>query len=206
MVDVTLIQPASQVAAAIGVCIAAIYYVMTLRVQQANMKTTLETRQAQLFKELFKDFVNEESWKNYQEINTVWKWSDYDDFILKYGPSNLPEWNKLILTAAPFEEMGVLMNHGVFDPQMMYDQAGGWIIEFWERVEGVFHEWRIRNNVWEFFVYFEDLYYAMKKLELEAISGYKIKFDGRLAQRRKLRLNDTPFYADIAGGKEYKAK
>ena len=89
---------------------------------------------------------------------------------------------------------------------MIYGQIGGFFTQFWERIEPVFFEYRRINDAEGLFEYFEDLYYAMKKLELEAHSGYKTKFDLRLDQRRKLRLNDTPFYADIAGGKEYKAK
>lgn len=46
MVDLLTLQSVSYVAAAVGVCVAAAYYVMNLRVQQSNMKSTLETRQA----------------------------------------------------------------------------------------------------------------------------------------------------------------
>jgi flagellar biogenesis protein FliO len=48
MVDLALLQSISYMAGALGVCVAAIYYVMKLRTKQTNLKTTLETRQMQL--------------------------------------------------------------------------------------------------------------------------------------------------------------
>jgi len=48
MVDLAEIQAAYYMVAATGVLVAAIYYMMTLRTTQRNMKMNLETRQAQL--------------------------------------------------------------------------------------------------------------------------------------------------------------
>jgi len=49
MVDLVALQSLSYVAAATGVCLAAIYYTVTLWNQQRNQKETLETRQTQLY-------------------------------------------------------------------------------------------------------------------------------------------------------------
>jgi len=46
MVDLAEIQAAYYMVAATGVLVAAIYYVVTLRTTQRNMKANLETRQA----------------------------------------------------------------------------------------------------------------------------------------------------------------
>jgi len=82
MVDVVLLQSASYVAAAIGVCVAAFYYVMTLRSQQRNMKATLQTREAQLFMMLYNKTSSEEFTKHLLNIDSM-EWSSYDDFKAK---------------------------------------------------------------------------------------------------------------------------
>ncbi|MGD0804125.1 MAG: hypothetical protein ABSA11_08650 [Candidatus Bathyarchaeia archaeon] len=48
MVDLVVLQSASYAATTIGVCVAAFYYVMTLRSQQNNMKATLRASSASL--------------------------------------------------------------------------------------------------------------------------------------------------------------
>ncbi|MCX6654296.1 MAG: hypothetical protein NTY03_04145, partial [Candidatus Bathyarchaeota archaeon] len=63
MVDLALLQSISYMAGALGVCVAAIFYVLNLRISQKNQEInqrnqelslknqqqTLETRQAQMF-------------------------------------------------------------------------------------------------------------------------------------------------------------
>ena len=77
MVDLALLQSVSYIAGALGVCVAAAYYVMNLRITQKNqelsLKTqeialkaqqqSLETRQAQLFMGIYntamsRDFIS----------------------------------------------------------------------------------------------------------------------------------------------------
>jgi hypothetical protein len=48
MVDLAEIQAAYYMVAATGVLVAAVYYVMTIRTTQRNLKENLETRQTQL--------------------------------------------------------------------------------------------------------------------------------------------------------------
>jgi hypothetical protein len=50
---------------AASVTVAVIYYSLTLRTNQRNIKTTLETRQAQLFMEVYK--TNES-----KDFQTIW--------------------------------------------------------------------------------------------------------------------------------------
>ena len=85
MVDLVMLQSVSYVAASIGVCFAAIYYVMTLRVQQTNMKQTLVKRQAQLFTQIFNLYISSGFSANITEIMFNWEWTDFEDFRNKYG-------------------------------------------------------------------------------------------------------------------------
>lgn len=73
---------------AVSVSVAAVYYVMTLRVQQTNMKHTLETRQAQFFIQFYQNgFGTVEGLKRWIEI-LHYEFKDYDEFEEKYGSEN----------------------------------------------------------------------------------------------------------------------
>jgi len=61
MVDLAEIQAAYYMVAATGVLVAAVYYVMTLRTTQRNMKANLETRQAQFMSQISEDLTSLES-------------------------------------------------------------------------------------------------------------------------------------------------
>lgn len=68
MVDLALLQSISYIVGALGVCIAAIFYVLKLRISQRNMKQTLETRRIGLTDSITTRIVNAEGRKNYQEL------------------------------------------------------------------------------------------------------------------------------------------
>jgi hypothetical protein len=53
---------------AASVTVAAIYYMFTLRTNQRNYKATLDTRQAQLFMQLFDRFSGSEFALNYGKV------------------------------------------------------------------------------------------------------------------------------------------
>jgi hypothetical protein len=59
LVDLIVLQSVSYVAAAIGVFVAAVYYVMTLRTTQRNMRMTLETRKLQIITNTAQNLLNE---------------------------------------------------------------------------------------------------------------------------------------------------
>lgn len=66
-----------------GVCVAAAYYVMTLRITQNNLKANLETRQAQLLMNIYERWAEPEFQDAWLSI-TKWEWRDYDEFTGKY--------------------------------------------------------------------------------------------------------------------------
>jgi hypothetical protein len=68
LVDLALLQSISYIAGAFGVCVAAIYYVMTLRTQQTNLKTTQETRQMQLYIQALQETRTREFVRDWIEI------------------------------------------------------------------------------------------------------------------------------------------
>lgn len=81
MVDVQMI---GVIITATSVTIAAVYYVLTLRTSQRNMKHTLETRQTQLFMQIFQRFQEPDFTTQYSTLlNREWK--DTEDYSKKYS-------------------------------------------------------------------------------------------------------------------------
>jgi hypothetical protein len=74
---------------AASVTVAAIYYSLTLRTNQRNSKANLETRQAQLFMQLYTTFSSYEFKTKWHNIMDVLEWRDYEDFWAKFGYSTL---------------------------------------------------------------------------------------------------------------------
>jgi hypothetical protein len=125
--------------AATGVLIAAVYYVL-------NMRVTLQTRQAQLFIPIYSTYHSDEYMKAYSEIMR-WKWENYDDYINKYGPESNPEayimYRKVF---GFFEGVGVLVRRRLIDPSLVDDLMSGAIVQYWERFESILLERRRRLN------------------------------------------------------------
>jgi hypothetical protein len=135
MVDLALLQSVSYIAGALGVCVAASYYVMNLKAQQTNMKANLETRQAQLYMEMYNAMYNQEIMKHLAEIRQ-YTYSDYDDFMKKYGPiQNSESYSKLTKVWWFYTEMGTLVYRGL----LTLDDVSGLIsltpIEIWSQFQ-----------------------------------------------------------------------
>jgi len=106
LIDIGLI---SVVVSAVSLSVAASYYVMNIKNAQKNMRTTLETRQAQLFMQIYSSFHEEEFFEKFTNILS-WKWKDYDDFMGKYGYRADPKaWRTFGSVGAFFEGIGVLV-------------------------------------------------------------------------------------------------
>ena len=119
--------------AATGVLVAAIYYVMTLRTNQRNIKTTLETRQAQLFMPIYSTYYSEDFIKAHSEI-MKWSWTDYDDYVSKYSYESNPDAYVMYRKMFGYlEGLGVIVRRGLIDPSLVDDLMSGMVVTFWEK-------------------------------------------------------------------------
>ena len=128
MVDLALLQSVSYIAGALGVCVAAIYYVMTLRISQRNQEVSLktqelalksqqqaaETRQAQLFMQVFNRFHDQEFWRIYGTLMSV-EYKSYDDWNRDRSDPTL--FSMRLSVGAYFEGVGVLVRRGLLPPR-----------------------------------------------------------------------------------------
>ena len=165
MVELVVLQSISYMAGALGVCVAAVYYVMNLRVQQTNMKQTLETRQAQLFMQIFARQYDIEQRKSDLLLQKI-EYNDVDDFVDKYGPENNPEAAlRFRASAAYYEGIGVLVKRNLIDPAMVDDLMSGRIIDFWETSRKYAFGVRERTGDYEAFEFSEYLYNVIKGIQ-----------------------------------------
>ena len=76
MVEITL-TILLQIVQTVGILVGVYYYIMSLQNQS-------RTRQAQLFMQLFQDFISAEMNKIHLDLVKM-EWEDYHDFEMKYG-------------------------------------------------------------------------------------------------------------------------
>jgi hypothetical protein len=120
MVDITLLQSVSYIAGALGVCIAAIFYVLNLRISQRNMKQTLETRKLQFVTSITSQLLSEEGQRRYGELLNM-EWKDYDDFEKKYGSDyNMDNYAKRLNVWSTYNTMGMLVREKLIEPEVIY--------------------------------------------------------------------------------------
>jgi len=149
MVSFEEIQAAYYMVAATGVLAAAIYYVYNMRTSRRTLELTLEaqqqsveTRQTQLFMDIYKTYSLKEYQQDREDMALIWKFSDFDDFIKKYGPVTNPavhaKWDTQM---AQYAGIGVLIKRGMISPDLVFDLIFESTIAFWEKfvpvVEGL---------------------------------------------------------------------
>ena len=89
---------------------------------------TLETRQTQLFLQLYGSATSE----NMQLVGEIgrWEWDDYDDFLEKYGsPEHFSKYNYQLQR---FNGIGLLAKQGQIDFDLVCQFVGSVIISVWE--------------------------------------------------------------------------
>ena len=157
MVDVGLLQSLSYAAAAIGVCVATAYYVMTLRNQN-------RTRQAQLFMQVHAQWGDRAFIKGFYDILNKWEWKDFDDWGSKYGQSSNEE---AFLTFCEiiwyFDGVGLLVRERLIDIGLVEAIYLDRVIKLWDKGYTLTMGLRELNRNPDYYGNFEYLYNELKK-------------------------------------------
>jgi hypothetical protein len=114
------------------------YYVLTVRGSMRNQKLQLETRQAQLFMNIYNTFASKQYQRDQESMLLRWEFEDFDDFFAKYGVEVNPEEHAIYdMYSAFYKGIGVLVQRGLIDPELVYDLMNWSIITFWEKFESI---------------------------------------------------------------------
>ena len=133
MVEIT-IPIVLQFLQTVGILVGIIYYIMTIRTNQRNQRMQLETRQAQLFIQLYNRFRD--------DTNNLDIESSFLDVEIKSSEDFLRIWRtdedfgKVLSTLGGFYEgIGVMVREGYIPVRLVALQWGGTTRRFWEKME-----------------------------------------------------------------------
>jgi hypothetical protein len=143
MVDLVVLQTASYLIAALSFAVTCAYYIMNLKNTQQNMKTTLETRQAQLFTGMYQAFYSKD-------------FADADAIISKLELKNVEDWKRMMddaekykafsITGQYYEGIGVLVKENLVDIRLVADLMSGGVIWYWEHFGPGINDCRVAFN------------------------------------------------------------
>jgi hypothetical protein len=160
------IETISIVFTGLSVSLAAFYYISTLRNAQRTQQLQLETRQAQLFMQIYQQFISKDFKLSYLDIINNWSWDDFDDFIRKYV-ADIENNSKWDIVGSFFEGIGVLVKRGLVNPALVDDLMSGHTLMSWEKMEPVYLEIRRRWNWPQIAEWWEYLYNEIKAIASE---------------------------------------
>jgi hypothetical protein len=153
-----------------GLLVGIFYYVMTLRNQRKNQELALETRQAQLFMNIYDRRVNNPEFDALQHKIGALRWKDWDEYQALFDYTN-PETrdNHLAMSTIMYfyEGVGVLVKLNLVDIRLIAQLMGGGVLGFWEKVESIAEEAREHWYGPGFLVETEYLYHEMIKYKEE---------------------------------------
>jgi hypothetical protein len=146
-----------------GLLIGIFYYVTTLRNAQKTRELTLqsqeltrkaqeqslETRQAQLFMQIYRDMISPEHFIGTNELYSM-EWEDWDDYNRKYGSENNPENYALrYSTWSRISGVGLLVKAGLIDVGSVHDLMRTTILWQWAKFGDIIirsrEEWNMDN-------------------------------------------------------------
>jgi hypothetical protein len=140
------IETISIVFTGISISLAAFYYINTLRNTRKNQDLQLETRQAGLFMEMYREYRGLDFRRQLMQVRHL-EWTDFDDWWEKYGPgSKSEEWANWQSVAAFFSGVGVLVKRNLVDISMVDDLLSNIITRHWVFMEPIIMEWRERTR------------------------------------------------------------
>ena len=171
MVDVqTILTYLTLVSIPVGV----LYHILTLNNTRKNQKQQLETRQAQLFMQSYRETAS-------VELQTLafkimdWEWTDYADFREKYVKDR-NKWGEFVSFMIHMNGLGILLEENYIESELLYkmDQDGAAPMWWWFKFESVIREMREADNNPGQMKHFE--YYVNEMIRLRKLNGLPSKY------------------------------
>ena len=140
------------------------YYVINVRANQKNQKLQLETRQMQLFMQIYNDINSRESLINWAELNNLT--IDYEEYLQKHDSTVSPEYfAKRASLWYSYNTIGELLRLNMIEPDLLARlNVDTNVIVMYENWEHIIKENRTRENMPDLWDGFEYLYNEMKKI------------------------------------------
>lgn len=159
----------------ISVPVGVFYHIMTLRNTRKNQELQLETRQSQLFMQLFQYHIDKDRWKDAWTL-TEMEWGDFDDFARKYDSSvNIDNFAMRYNQWYFWEGIGLLLKKGLIDREMIYYllSSGFGVLLAWDKFGSLIKEMRDFLDQPDLLMWFEYLAHEMRKMTEEKGTPWK---------------------------------
>lgn len=128
------LQTISIVSAAIGILVGVFNWIRKSSTEEKQRQTEIETRQAQLFMQLYDRRTDVESWRHWLEVCYQMKWENPEDFMQKYGPAINPDaFAKWLTVGNYFVGVGVLVRRKLIELELVYDLMPNMAIGWWDK-------------------------------------------------------------------------
>ena len=169
-VDLALLQSVSYIAGALGVCVAATYYVM-------NMRNLIKVRELDTCKYLTMQFTSDPSLQTYALLMKKLEWKDHEDFMEKYGYSNPEIFGKWASWFFMGDTFGYIIRNGLARAETIYNLGGWGYIRLWERYKDFIVSRRGEVYGLDYFAGFEFLAGEMLKIKTRNDASFKEKLE-----------------------------
>ena len=137
---------------------------MILNNQQKSQRQTLETRQAQLFMQIYNRLTYSDFTEKWNEVLN-YEWKNHDDFINKYGQKNNPKsFSKIQSVELFFEGIGVLVSRDLIEISLVDDVMSTFVLMYWRKYGEIAEETRTKFNIPQYAEWTEYLYDEVRKV------------------------------------------
>ena len=167
MVEITL-PIILQILQTAGILVGIVYYITIMRNSQRAQELQLETRQAQLFMNIYNQFIQKGFSEDWIQVTFQNDWESLDDYWEKYGVLTNPKGlAQIISILAFFEGIGVLLKRKLIAISMVDDLMSSYVLQTWNKYGPTLEEARERLNrpeLWEHVSYlYDEIQKAYKK-------------------------------------------
>jgi hypothetical protein len=166
MIELATLHAVSYIMGSLGVFVAAVYYIVNIQNNRNNQRETLETRQVQLYMQIYNQGVNNrnfiEAWNRVQhlKLNNLQEFLDATNYENPETRENLYAIN--VLTGY-YEGIGTLVKENMLSIRWVALLFGSWTRMFWEKIEPVAEELRVYRKAPRIFSETEYLYNELMK-------------------------------------------
>jgi len=160
MIDQNSIETVVTVIQAVTLTLAAFYYILTLQNNQRTQRQSLETRQAQLFMQIY----NRWSGQDFQDAWQLWNSFEFNSLEQGIEVFRMARARRARgILSAFFEGIGVLVKEELIDIRLVAELISVPIEVFWDKISPIIDELREYENNPRELTETEYLYKALKK-------------------------------------------
>jgi hypothetical protein len=118
----------------VSIVVAAASVVIGVIMSMLSLRNYAKSRRASIFLDFHKQ-ADQEFLEVLFEVVGEWSWSDYEEFLAKYGPTTSPKnWAKFVHVGSFFDSMGKLLEEKITDAELIPEALAVTAMAWWEKI------------------------------------------------------------------------